>query len=439
MQVAVVGGGLAGLTVAAYLGKAPGISGVLFERSPQWGGRAFTYEKSGFTMNYGAHAIYGIDRHTIGRLIRELNLDFSSREVDKRKVMYEKNGRVSPAPLDFINLVKTGVLPPGQKVRFVAEIAAIIANIHHMKKFRTLGEYLDQSGEGQDLKELWEHLVCSNFFIPPEDARKVPGATISEYYQNLFVSQRPVNYILGSWAVITRQLIARAEASGRWEMALKEGVDAVREQEGRFVLTTKNRELAFDRVVFAMPVQQVARLLADTPWGPALAPFASNTPTEVLVYDVGLNRVVARPFHYISDMDHKLFITDVSATDDTLTPPGGQLLQGVAYLSDDTRFADEQTRRAYLDERQARMEAMFDRHYPGWREATVVKRVSKKAMVQSVKHVAGNRMLPNRLDGVPFYFCGDGCEGRGELAERAFSSARKVARLLLNEKAAVPV
>lgn len=438
MRVAVVGGGLAGLTVAAYLSGEPGITGVLFERSPQWGGRAFTYEKAGFTMNYGAHAIYGIDRHAISRLKRELNLDFASREVDKRKVMYEKNGRVSPAPLDFLNLVKTGVLPAGQKVRFVAEIAAIIANIHHMKKYRTLGDYLDQSGEGQDLKELWEHLVCTNFFISPEDARRVPGATIAEYYQNLFVSQRPVSYILGSWAVITEQLKARIAASGRWEMALKEGVDAVREEDGRYVLRTKNREQAFDRVVFAMPVQQVARLLANTPWGPALAPYERNTPTEVLVYDVGLSRVVARPFHYISDMDNKVFITDVSATDDTLAPPGGQLLQGIAYLSDESRFPDEEARRAYLDERQAQMEALFDRHYPGWREAAVVKRISKKAMVQSVKHIEGNRMLPNRLDGVPFYFCGDGCEGRGELAERAFSSARTVARML-REEAAVPV
>src|SRR5690606_306457 len=65
MRVAIIGGGLAGLTAAAYLSDQPGIEGVLFERSPQLGGRAFTYEKSGFTLNYGAHAIYGLDRHTI--------------------------------------------------------------------------------------------------------------------------------------------------------------------------------------------------------------------------------------------------------------------------------------------------------------------------------------------------------------------------------------
>ncbi len=434
VEVAVIGGGLAGLTAAAYLSRSPGIRGVLFERSPQWGGRAFTYEKNGFTLNYGAHAVYGIDRHTIGKLEKELGLHISSRQVDKRKIMYEKGSSLTPAPLDFVNLMKTEVISSGQKVRFVTEIMAMMANIHQLRKYATLEDFLAESSAGEDLKELWEHLVCSNFFISPDDARRVPGPVIADYYHNLFLSQKPVNYILGSWAVITSQLKDRIESSGRWELALQEGADTIRYENGKYVITTKNRELSFDRVVFAMPVQQVVKLLKGTPWEPFIAPYEKNTATEVLVYDVGLSHVVARPFSYISDMNNKMFITDVSATDHTLVPDGGQLLQGIAYLSDET-FDGETDRKAYLDERQAQMEALFDRHYPGWREAVSVKRMSKKAMVQSVKNVAGNRLLPNRIDSVPFYFCGDGCTGKGELAERAFSSARTAALQLMEETA----
>src|SRR5690606_28263095 len=126
---------------------------------------------------------------------------------------------------------------------------------------------------------------------------------------------------------------------------------------------TKNREETFDRIIFAMPVQQVVKLLKGTPWEPFLAPYERNRPTEVMVYDIGLSRIVARPFSYISDLDGKMFITDVSATDDTLVPENGQLLQGVAYLSD-SAFEDEEQRKAYLDERMAGMETMFDRYYP---------------------------------------------------------------------------
>ncbi|WP_274651917.1 FAD-dependent oxidoreductase [Paenibacillus humicola] len=436
MKIAIIGGGLAGLTAAAYLSARPGVEGVLFERSPQLGGRAFTYEKAGFTLNYGAHAIYGIDRHTLSVMERELGLSFGSKQVDKRKVMYEKGDQVTPAPLDAINLVKTEVLTAAQKVRFVAEIAAVVANIHQVKNYATLGDYLAESGAGEDVKELWEHLVCSNFFITPEDARRVPGPVISAYYHNLFLSQRPVNYVLGSWAVITNQLRAKIDQSGRWTFALQEGVDGIRYENGKYILKTKSREEAFDRIVFAMPVQQVVKLLRGTPWEPFLEPYERNTPTEVMVYDVGFNRIVARPFSYISDMNNKMFISDVSATDHTLIPEGGQLLQGIAYLSDETH-GGENGRKAYLEERTAQMEALFDRHYPGWRDAVAVKRVSKKAMVQSVKNVVGNRLLPSRIESMPFYFCGDGCEGKGELAERAFSSARRVAQLLAEELARV--
>ena len=432
MRIAVIGGGLAGLTAAAYLSELPGIEGVLFERSPQLGGRAFTYEKAGFTLNYGAHAVYGLDRHTLSAIEQELGLTFGSRQVDRRRVMYAKNGEITTAPLDFVNLMRTDLLDAKAKMRFAAEAAAVIANIHTLKHYPTLGDYLAESGADDTVKELWEHLVCSNFFIAPEDARKVPGHVISEYYHNLFLSQRPVNYILGSWAVITNQLKLKIESSGRWEIALQEGADGIRYESGRYVIATKKREEAFDRVVFAMPVQQVVKLLKGTPWEPFLAPYENNRPTEVMVYDIGLSRIVARPFSYISDLDNKMFITDVSATDDTLVPEGGQLLQGVAYLADDI-FESEEQRKAYLDERLAGMEALFDRHYPGWRDHVVVKRVSKKAMVQSVKHTVDNRLLPVRLESVPFYFCGDGCEGKGELAERAFSSARRAAELLAAE------
>ncbi|RRJ65858.1 amine oxidase [Paenibacillus oralis] len=430
MRIAIIGGGLAGLTAAAYLSGNEETAGTVFERSPQLGGRAFTYEKSGFTLNYGAHAVYGIDRHTLHHMEEELNLKFQSKQVDKRKVMYAKHGRLTPAPLDFVNIVKTGVLTPLEKVRFVSEIAAVIGNIHQLKHHRTLGDYLEHSHASADVKELWAHLVCSNFFITPEEARKVPGEVIAEYYHNLFLSQRPVSYILGSWATITGQLVDKIRDNENWEISVKEPVESIVMEDGKFVLNTKTRErLEYDQVVFAMPVQQVVKLLENSPWSAALEPYKECTSTEVLVYDVGFSKVVARPFHYISDMDHKIFISDVSATDYTVAPAHGQLLQGIAYLNDD--FTDEEQKKQYLEQKTSQMEALFDTYYPDWRNFVEVKRVSKKAMVASVKNIYTNNLLPNRLAGLPFYFCGDGCTGKGELAERAFSSARNVAQTLL--------
>lgn len=139
MRIAIIGGGLAGLTAAAYLSGNEETAGTVFERSPQLGGRAFTYEKSGFTLNYGAHAVYGIDRHTLHHMEEELDLKFQSKQVDKRKVMYAKHGQLTAAPLDFVNIVKTEVLTPMEKVRFVSEVAAVIGNIHQLEASSYVG------------------------------------------------------------------------------------------------------------------------------------------------------------------------------------------------------------------------------------------------------------------------------------------------------------
>lgn len=433
MKIAIIGGGLAGLTAAAYLSDNPDTEGTVFERSPQLGGRAFTYEKSGFTLNYGAHAVYGIDRHTLQSMEQELGLQFHSKPVDKRKVVYAKNGSLSPAPLDFMNIMKTDVLNAKEKLRFVAEVAAVIGHVHHLKRYPTLGDYLDQANSSEDVKELWEHLICSNFFITPEDARKVSGEVIAEYYHNLFLSSRPVNYILGSWGTITDQLAQKIRDHRHWEISVKEPVESITMVNGKFVLGTKTREeLIYDQVILAMPLQQAGKLLDSSPWAEQLSPYKNNTCTEVLVYDLGFKQVIARPFHYISDMDHKVFISDVSATDHTIVPAGGQLLQGIAYLNDE--FEDEEQKKQYLDDKLQQMESLFDTYYPGWREHAEVKRVSKKAMVSSVKNIHTNQLLPVRLPGTPLLFCGDGCEGKGELAERAFSSGRAAAQHILSEK-----
>src|SRR5690606_6306044 len=154
-------------------------------------------------------------------------------------------------------------------------------NIHKMKNYATLGEFLEQSTVSEEIKELWEHLVCSNFFISPEDARRVPGPVICEYYQNLFLSQRPVNYILVSWAVITNQLTQKIEKSGRWELSLRDAVDTIVPNGERYTVTTKKRTEDFDYVIIAMPVQQVAKLLKVTTWESNVEPYENSEYTEV--------------------------------------------------------------------------------------------------------------------------------------------------------------
>ena len=72
-SVAVVGGGLAGLTAAAFAARA-GARVTLFERMAEPGGRARTRNEQGFLFNMGPHALYrgGPAEAALGELAIEL-------------------------------------------------------------------------------------------------------------------------------------------------------------------------------------------------------------------------------------------------------------------------------------------------------------------------------------------------------------------------------
>ena len=74
-DVVIIGAGLAGLTTGALLAK-QGKRVVVIEKGNQVGGRAYCYEDQGYTLNYGAHAVYrpytGYLAEVMGRVGREV-------------------------------------------------------------------------------------------------------------------------------------------------------------------------------------------------------------------------------------------------------------------------------------------------------------------------------------------------------------------------------
>ena len=68
-RIAVIGGGLAGLTAACYLARG-GAAVTLFERAPRLGGHAISVRDDGWLLNLGPHAFYsgGAGSEVLGEL-----------------------------------------------------------------------------------------------------------------------------------------------------------------------------------------------------------------------------------------------------------------------------------------------------------------------------------------------------------------------------------
>src|SRR5262245_13240078 len=106
-DVAVVGGGLAGLTAAALLGRA-GKSVVVYERTESLGGRASTQNVDGFQFNLGPHALYR-GGHAM-RVLTELGITIDAGAVEASGSTAVRNSIVYPLPVNLTSMIKSSLL-----------------------------------------------------------------------------------------------------------------------------------------------------------------------------------------------------------------------------------------------------------------------------------------------------------------------------------------
>src|SRR5687768_3957361 len=110
-DVAIVGGGVAGLTAASYLARG-GRTVALFERGAALGGRAATADHDGFLFNRGAHALY--TGGAASAVLRELGVSY--RASVPTGVFGLAEGRISRLPTGPLALLTTRLLDPGSKL-----------------------------------------------------------------------------------------------------------------------------------------------------------------------------------------------------------------------------------------------------------------------------------------------------------------------------------
>ena len=113
-DVAIVGGGLAGLTASIYLAKA-GRKVIVLEKSSRFGGRGMTINKNGICMNLGAHALYR--GGTAFLTFNELGMNLPG-GIPSTKAHGIWKGDIFTIPTDFRSILSTPLLSWSAKVQF---------------------------------------------------------------------------------------------------------------------------------------------------------------------------------------------------------------------------------------------------------------------------------------------------------------------------------
>lgn len=119
-DVLVVGGGIAGLTVAHVLNRE--LSVTVVESGPQAGGKVLTETRDGYTFDFGPSQLSMRAPDTMA-LLRELGLDrrVTGASAAAREVHLVRGDRVVPVPLSPARAVTTRLLSTRAKLRILAE------------------------------------------------------------------------------------------------------------------------------------------------------------------------------------------------------------------------------------------------------------------------------------------------------------------------------
>ena len=146
VDVAIIGGGIAGLVAASYAARA-GRSVGLFERAGKPGGRAQTTVVDGFRLNLGAHALYVGGANAAIPEMHRLTVEVQHWMTDQQFSDLFAIAQVTPGP----NVIITTLI--GYQVAgFAGALVATVANASAFKSGRHFAAWIGlvprQNGSG---------------------------------------------------------------------------------------------------------------------------------------------------------------------------------------------------------------------------------------------------------------------------------------------------
>jgi phytoene dehydrogenase-like protein len=402
----VIGGGIAGLTAAALLGRA-GIPTVVLEKSTAPGGRAATRDRGGFLFNLGPHALYraGILKQTLGAL-----------GITVRGGIPTGNGghaihagRRHTLPAGLVSLVTTGLLGLSGKFELARFQTRLVKIETSAIQNQTLSAWIDSNLADPIVRQIVRMLVRVTTFTNDPD-RQSAGAAIDQLQLGL---KDNVLYVDGGWQTIVNGLQRAATDVGARIICHAHAVSLER---------SNTRTIDGIRLADGSVVRASAVVLAGSPSdvdGLAGTSFAGQlAPVRVATLDVAL-RTLPNPQATVAfGVDVPLYFS-VHSTIAKLAPDAGALIHASKYLA-----PDELAGSAVRQELESLMELM----QPGWRRYVAHEQFVPSLTVThaqlSAAHGGTRGRPPSRL---PTFenvcIAGDWVGPRGQLSDAAAASA----------------
>lgn len=419
-DIAIIGGGLTGLTAACYLAEA-GFSVTLFEKAAKPGGRASTNNHSGYLFNRGAHAIYTGGAAT--EVMQELGINYPH-GGPKDAYLYQQ-GALNLLPTGLGTLLQSKFLSVGDKLEFARVLTKLVSLKPGTVAHVSIQDWLDQI-KSPMVRQVIAALARS--FSYSTALELISMEMFAEKVQ--LILKNPIHYVDGGWQTLVDMLQQKARQAGA-HIISSARVESVVTGDGQVqgVRLRDGQVINAAAVVVATSPKEAARLV-DVHQHPAFHQMVGELlPGQLACLDVALSKLPSR-FTAVIDMEQPRFLT-IQSLFSRIAPEGGAMICLFKELH------PEQHTDPHADERD--LENFLDVLQPGWRDV-LVKRVFLPRIdavgTLPLARVGGYKGRPaEEVPGVRnLYLAGDWVGAEGFLLDTSMASARRVSRLLAEKK-----
>ncbi|SCM94835.1 Uncharacterized protein BWINRASL_02363 [Bacillus mycoides] len=418
-DVAIVGGGLAGLTASIYLAK-EGKKVVVLEKSSRFGGRAMTINKNGIYMNLGAHALYRGGEAFL--TFNELGMNLTG-GIPSTKAHGIWKDDVYTIPTDFRSILSTSLLSWSAKIQFsrlMIHLGKLDINTIPKMSLSVWAE-----------KEIQDPMVRNMFYALCRTTTYTYAPTIQLASSVLKQIQRSMKegvfYVDGGWETIITKLREIAINAGIQFLANKHVFEVEHCEDIQKIRCLDDDIFETDTVIVTIPPKEACKIIKGAEKTSLHIWSEQSLQVTAAALDIGLKRLPNPVHQFALGLDQPVFFTNQSRSA-TLSEDGSIVVSLIKYHN-----PMEEMNRSNYDKEQ--LEKTMELLHPNWEREVVVKQYFPKiTVVHDFPHIGRGEIRGPAISEMPgLYVAGDWAGHDELLADAAVASGKRAALHILKK------